>query len=150
MEPIPPARQPRPNRAPLPEWWWEQTLQTRQILAALIALVLVVGIGFGLTRLLGGGGVSEAEEFVDQLDPAAVRQWDQLAECESGRDWAADTGNGYYGGLQIQLVTWQAVGGVGYPSEVPREAQIHKATAIKELQGWEAWPRCSVTLGFAE
>lgn len=27
--------------------------------------------------------------------------WDGIARCESGGDWHADTGNGFYGGLQI-------------------------------------------------
>ncbi len=38
--------------------------------------------------------------------------WDRIAQCESGGNWAANTGNGYYGGLQFNLSTWQAYGGV--------------------------------------
>ena len=34
--------------------------------------------------------------------------WDRIAQCESGGNWAANTGNGYYGGLQFSLGTWQA------------------------------------------
>src|SRR5699024_7057080 len=55
--------------------------------------------------------------------------WDQLAQCESGGDWSINTGNGYYGGLQFNLSTWQAYGGTGLPSEHSREEQI--AVAIK-------------------
>ena len=33
--------------------------------------------------------------------------WDQLAQCESGGNWAINTGNGYYGGLQFNLGTWR-------------------------------------------
>ena len=32
--------------------------------------------------------------------------WDQLAKCESGGNWAINTGNGYYGGLQFNKSTW--------------------------------------------
>ena len=50
--------------------------------------------------------------------------WDQLAQCESGGNWAINTGNGYYGGLQFTLGTWQAYGGTGLPSQDSRETQI--------------------------
>ncbi len=32
------------------------------------------------------------------FDPANTDIWERLAECESHRNWADDTGNGYYGG----------------------------------------------------
>ena len=48
--------------------------------------------------------------------------WDSLAQCESGGNWAINTGNGYYGGLQFNLGTWQSYGGTGLPSdEQPRD-----------------------------
>jgi uncharacterized protein YabE (DUF348 family) len=40
--------------------------------------------------------------------------WDRLAQCESGGNWAINTGNGYYGGLQFSLGTWRSYGGPGY------------------------------------
>ena len=43
--------------------------------------------------------------------------WDALAQCESGGNWAINTGNGYYGGLQFNLGTWQSYGGTGLPSD---------------------------------
>jgi len=39
--------------------------------------------------------------------------WDAIAQCESGGNWAADTGNGYEGGLQFSPSTWRANGGTG-------------------------------------
>ncbi len=39
--------------------------------------------------------------------------WDKIAACESGGNWATNTGNGYYGGLQFDRQTWQAYGGTG-------------------------------------
>ena len=48
--------------------------------------------------------------------------WDALAQCESGGNWAINTGNGYYGGLQFNVGTWQAYGGTGLPSQAsPRD-----------------------------
>ena len=32
---------------------------------------------------------------------AATHDWSGVAECESSGNWAANTGNGYYGGLQF-------------------------------------------------
>jgi LysM repeat protein len=73
--------------------------------------------------------------------------WDQLARCEAGRNWAANTGNGYYGGLQFTAGSWHAVGGSGLPSQASREEQIARAEMLRARQGWGAWPACSAKLG---
>jgi resuscitation-promoting factor RpfB len=73
--------------------------------------------------------------------------WDELAECESGGNWATNTGNGYYGGLQFSLDTWQAYGGPGMPHEQSRETQIAIAEKVQAAQGWGAWPSCASQLG---
>jgi uncharacterized protein YabE (DUF348 family) len=74
--------------------------------------------------------------------------WDALAACESGGNWAINTGNGYYGGLQFNLGTWQAYGGSGLPSENSREAQIAVAERLRAASGgYGAWPHCSASLG---
>ena len=74
--------------------------------------------------------------------------WDQLAQCESGGNWAINTGNGYYGGLQFNLGTWQAYGGTGLPSENSRETQIAIATKVRDASGgYGAWPGCAASLG---
>ena len=69
--------------------------------------------------------------------------WDRLAQCESGGNWAINTGNGYYGGLQFSLGTWQAYGGTGLPSQHSRETQIAIATKLRDASGgYGAWPHC--------
>jgi uncharacterized protein YabE (DUF348 family) len=74
--------------------------------------------------------------------------WDSLARCESGGNWATNTGNGYYGGLQFSLGTWQAYGGSGLPSANSRETQIAVATRIRDASGgYGAWPACAASLG---
>ncbi|WP_308043098.1 ubiquitin-like domain-containing protein [Nocardioides mangrovi] len=74
--------------------------------------------------------------------------WDQLARCESGGNWATNTGNGYYGGLQFSLGTWQAYGGSGLPSNNSRETQIAIATKVRNASGgYGAWPACAASLG---
>ena len=78
--------------------------------------------------------------------------WDQLAECESGGNWAINTGNGYYGGLQFNLDTWQAYGGTGYPHENSREEQIAVATRLRDANGgsYGSWPHCASQLGLPQ
>ncbi len=75
--------------------------------------------------------------------------WDQLAQCESGGNWAINTGNGYYGGLQFTIETWQAYGGTGMPNEASRETQIAIATAVRDANGgsYGSWPACAASLG---
>jgi LysM repeat protein len=73
--------------------------------------------------------------------------WDQLAQCEAGGNWAANTGNGYYGGLQFTVSSWQAVGGSGLPSNASREEQIQRGEMLLARQGWGAWPACTAKLG---
>jgi uncharacterized protein YabE (DUF348 family) len=78
--------------------------------------------------------------------------WDQLAECESGGNWAINTGNGYYGGLQFSLSTWRAYGGPGYPHQQSRETQIAIATKVRDANGggYGSWPHCSQQLGLPQ
>jgi hypothetical protein len=73
--------------------------------------------------------------------------WDELAQCESSGDWSINTGNGYYGGLQFSLQSWQGAGGSGNPANASREEQIRVAENLLAMQGWGAWPSCSRQLG---
>ena len=78
--------------------------------------------------------------------------WDAIAACESGGNWAINTGNGYYGGLQFSLSTWQAYGGSGLPSENSRETQIMIAERVRAADGggYSSWPACSQSLGLPQ
>ncbi len=67
--------------------------------------------------------------------------WDSVAACESGGNWATNTGNGYYGGLQFDQSTWLANGGGQYASRADlatREQQIAVASRVT----YDAWPNC--------
>jgi hypothetical protein len=68
--------------------------------------------------------------------------WDAVAQCESGGHWAANTGNGAYGGLQIKPATWTANGGVGSPADATQAQQVAVANRILASQGPNAWPTC--------
>jgi hypothetical protein len=76
--------------------------------------------------------------------------WDQLAQCESGGNWAINTGNGYYGGLQFSYGTWLGYGGgvfAEYAHLATREQQIIVAERLHAARGFSPWPACSAKLG---
>lgn len=68
--------------------------------------------------------------------------WDAIARCESGGNWAINTGNGYFGGLQFLPATWSANGGSGMPHTASRSEQIRVAENVLRTQGIGAWPTC--------
>jgi uncharacterized protein YabE (DUF348 family) len=77
--------------------------------------------------------------------------WDRLAQCEAGGNWAINTGNGYYGGVQFDASTWRAYGGTQYaplPHQASREEQIAVASKVRDDRGgYGAWPACARKLG---
>lgn len=82
-------------------------------------------------------------------------RWDRLAQCETGGNWAANTGNGYGGGLQFAHTntwsTWRAYGGGEFtadPWDATREQQIVVAERVLADTGWKAWPGCAAREGW--
>ncbi|WP_197283543.1 resuscitation-promoting factor [Mycobacterium sp. Marseille-P9652] len=76
--------------------------------------------------------------------------WDAIAGCEAGGNWAINTGNGYYGGVQFDQSTWERNGGLRFAPRADlasREEQIAVAEVTRERQGWGAWPVCSGRAG---
>ncbi|MGB3481409.1 MAG: transglycosylase family protein [Mycobacterium sp.] len=73
--------------------------------------------------------------------------WDAIAQCESGGNWAINTGNGHYGGLQFKPATWQSNGGRGNPAQASRSEQIRVAENVLATQGLKAWPKCGAQAG---
>jgi len=81
---------------------------------------------------------------------AAGSVWDAVAACESGGNWAINTGNGFYGGLQFSGSTWVAYGGTRYASRAnlaSKAGQIATAQRVLTAQGPGAWPVCSRRAG---
>lgn len=81
---------------------------------------------------------------------AADHAWQCVAQCESNARWDTNTGNGFYGGLQIWQPTWEEHGGLRYAKRADlatREQQIAVAERILSTQGWAAWPECSLRCG---
>lgn len=76
--------------------------------------------------------------------------WDALAQCEAGGDWAVDTGNGLYGGMQLDQETWLEYGGGAFAplaNQASREQQIVVAERVRAVEGFAPWGSCSEELG---
>ncbi|MEZ0362246.1 transglycosylase family protein [Mycobacterium sp. pUA109] len=99
----------------------------------------------GVAALFAAVSIAPASSIVH----ASPVDWNAIAQCESGGNWSANTGNGAYGGLQIKESTWLANGGVGNPAEAPPQEQIRVANNIMASQGPKAWPKCAMSTGAA-
>ncbi|MFD7918014.1 transglycosylase family protein [Streptomyces sp. NPDC059740] len=101
------------------------------LVAVLVALLCALGLGGTATAAPHRAGPS-----VD---------WSRVADCESSGRWDINTGNGYYGGLQMDRQTWKAYGGHQYAPRAdlatPAE-QIAVANRIAADRGVSAWPNC--------
>lgn len=118
--------------------------------------------------LLDGKVISESTEVTNRVEPinevilrgtkvkpipttsvpSTTSDWNSIAICESSGNWGLDTGNGYYGGLQISESNWNNYApGLGITAELPHLAsadeQILVANEILAAQGWSAWGACS-------
>ena len=96
-----------------------------------------------LVAITGISGMSSGTAHADSVN------WDAIAQCESGGNWAINTGNGHFGGLQFKPATWTANGGVGNPAHAPREEQIRVAENVLATQGIGAWGSCGRHAGAA-
>ena len=62
--------------------------------------------------------------------------------CESGGNYAINTGNGFFGAYQFTLGSWFAVGGRGMPHLAEPLEQDYRAVRLLHVQGRGAWPVC--------
>ncbi|MFD8808448.1 transglycosylase family protein [Streptomyces sp. NPDC059597] len=105
--------------------------------------------------LLVAAGVTTSAIAIPLLGAASAHAadgttWDKVAECESGGSWSANTGNGYYGGLQISQDDWDKYGGDQYAAtadQASRSQQISVAEKILAEQGTTHWATCALTAG---
>ncbi|MEV5386124.1 transglycosylase family protein [Streptomyces sp. NPDC052721] len=108
--------------------------------------------------LLVAAGVTGSAIAIPLLGAASANAadgttWDKVAECESGGSWSADTGNGYYGGLQISQEDWNAYGGGQYaasPDQASRNQQIAVAEKILADKGTSPWATCALLSGLTQ
>lgn len=101
------------------------------------------------TAAIAGAAIAIPVALAGTASASSVN-WTAIANCESSGDWAANTGNGFYGGLQFTQSTWDAYGGDQYAASanLASEAdQITVAEAVLAGQGIGAWPVCGAYAG---
>lgn len=106
---------------------------------ALLVTVGVTGSAVAIP-LLGAGAASAADGSA----------WDRVAKCETGGSWSQNSGNGYYGGLQLTQEDWEAYGGLDYATgadQASRGQQIAVAERIFADRGFDAWRACGLSGG---
>ncbi len=116
-------------------------MKTSSIRLTSAAAATLLGIGLSV-----GAGIMPAHA-------ATTTVWDKVAACESSGNWAINTGNGFYGGLQFTPSTWRAFGGTAYAAyanEATRDEQITIAKKVLAAQGPGAWPVCSKKAGLTK
>ena len=98
------------------------------------------------TAALAAATVTPIVAVSAPADAASQHRWNRIAQCESGGRWHINTGNGYFGGLQISKGTWDGYGGkkfARFPHGASKHQQIKVAERIQNGQGWGAWPSCA-------
>lgn len=106
-----------------------------------VPLAVLLAVGVSAEGVGGPGAAPVSYDCAGDQWP-----WSCIADCESGGRWDADTGNGFYGGLQFWPATWEEFGGLAYAPRADlasREEQIAVAREVLAVQGWGAWPECS-------
>jgi hypothetical protein len=103
------------------------------------------GGGGGLAALFGGGGAAPTG-----LGPGGshLANWDAIMGAEAGGSggWQANTGNGFYGGLQFTQSSWDAAKPPGAPERADLatpEQQKAAGDKLLQMQGPGAWPATS-------
>jgi peptidoglycan hydrolase-like protein with peptidoglycan-binding domain len=72
---------------------------------------------------------------------------DQIAQCESGGNLAAQSPDGrYFGKYQFSQPTWEAMGGSGSPAAADEATQDALAYKLFQARGTAPWPSCSAQL----
>ena len=101
-----------------------------------------------ITAVAAVGGIAAAAlATAGTASAATTSAWDAVAQCESGGNWAINTGNGFYGGLQFTASTWAGYGGTAYAPTAnlaSKDQQIAVAEKVLASQGAGAWPVCSL------
>ncbi|HTJ69200.1 MAG TPA: transglycosylase family protein [Actinospica sp.] len=116
----------------------KHALLTKSFTRRAVATAAIAGAAIAVPVVMAGSASADSVN------------WSAIANCESSGDWAANTGNGFYGGLQFTESTWLAYGGgsyAQYPYEASEADQITVAEAVLAGQGIGAWPVCGAYAG---
>lgn len=125
------------------------TLITRQLGTSPVPAVNVSAVApEGGTALAGPDVGVPLADTPPPLPPAPkthLVNWNSVAACESGGNWAINTGNGYEGGVQFLNSTWRSVKAPDDPPhayQASPEAQMAAADRLLSRSGIGQWPVC--------
>lgn len=124
------------------------TLITRQLGTSPVPAVNVSAVApEGGVPLAGPDVVVPLADTPSPLPPAKAHlvNWNSVAACESGGNWAINTGNGYEGGVQFLNSTWRSVKAPDDPPhayQASPEAQMAAADRLLSRSGIGQWPVC--------
>ncbi|WP_462186404.1 transglycosylase family protein [Frankia sp. CcWB2] len=104
-----------------------------RILRTTGAVTAIVGSGLAVTA--APAGAATADDFT------------KLRQCESGGNYAINTGNGFSGAYQFDDRTWHGLGYSGRPYQASPATQDEAAAKLYNQRGWQPWPSCSVKMG---
>jgi nucleoid-associated protein YgaU len=116
----------------------KHALLTKSFTRRAVATAAIAGAAIAVPVVMAGSASADSVN------------WSAIANCESSGNWSIDTGNGFYGGLQITKSTWDAYGGdqyASYPNQASEADQIAVAENILAGQGIGAWPVCGAYAG---
>jgi resuscitation-promoting factor RpfA len=98
-----------------------------------------------ITAIIGGGlAVTSAP-----ANAATPDDFGKLRQCESGGNYATNTGNSYYGAYQFDQRTWQGLGYSGLPHQAAPAVQDEAAYKLYNSRGWSPWPSCARKMGLS-
>jgi Transglycosylase-like domain len=109
------------------------TRPSRSGAARLAAVALVGGLvasSLAIAAPVGAAGTMKADLY-------------KLRMCESGDNYRAASGNGYFGAYQFAPATWHALGFHGRPDHARAVTQNRAARDLHSREGWRAWPSCA-------
>ena len=107
---------------------WSNGKLRREIAAARAAKRAAAASATTTGAATGGGG--------------AGGQLASIRACESGGNYATNTGNGFYGAYQFTQQSWEAVGGTGNPAAASPAEQDRRAAMLMAQSGSGNWPVC--------
>jgi len=117
------------------ETWVDGKRESREVTSSRVTTAPV-------SRILAVGTKAKPTTSAPAGSAANAAMWDRIAACESGGNWAINTGNGYYGGLQFDSGTWLANGGGTYAARADlasRLQQIAVANVVYAARGLSPW-----------
>ena len=116
----------------------------RQSFRALAASAAATAGATAIGSLASAAGASPAAA----TSSPTAGTWQAIRMCESGGNYGANTGNGYYGAYQFSLATWSGLGYAGLPSGAAPATQDQAAQKLAAEAGLSgSWPVCSQQTG---